>query len=183
MALFLYDDYENCVSRGAGRVQRGRIAAGQRRRDARAVQELRRRVRDRRAGAGVVRRAADRELDRREHPPQLRPADGEPPADRRRSGSARRPSSARVAGRRTPDDQARLFTSPGPGAVRAVPADVVRRGDHRDVRHGGERQDGVGREAHRHRGDRVGPRRATFSACRRSPPPFRTSATTSRGSS
>ena len=34
-------------------------------------------------GPAAVRRAADRELDRREHSPQLRPADGEPPADRR----------------------------------------------------------------------------------------------------
>ena len=112
-----------------------------------------------RAGAGAVRRAADRELDWRQHPPQLRPADGEPPADRRRGGSAGRPSPAGAAGRVDGRHQARLFASAGAGAVRALSADADRRRDHRDLRHGGQREDGGRRQADRHGGDRVGARR------------------------
>ena len=44
---------------------------------------------------------------------------------------------------------ARLLASAGAGAVRAVPADADRRRDHRDLRHGRQREDGGRRQARR----------------------------------
>ena len=85
---------------------------GQRGRDARAVQELRGCVRRRRAGTGVMRRAADRELDRRQHSPQLRPADRKPPADRRRGRSAGRASPAGAAGRDARRRSSAIYSHP-----------------------------------------------------------------------
>ena len=92
-------------------------------------------------GDGRLRRAADRELDRRQHPPQLRPAARARPADRRRGRGAGRPPPAGAAGRDAGAGAADLLASAGAGAVRSVSADADGRRDHRDLRHGRQRQD------------------------------------------
>ena len=76
-----------------------------------------------------------------------------------RGRSAGRASSAGASGRGADGDQARLLASAGAGAVRTVSADAVRGRDHRDLRHGRQREDGGRRQADRHGGDRVGARR------------------------
>ncbi len=125
---------------------------------------------------------ADRELDRRQHPSQLRPAGRARPADRRRGRAAGRPPSAGAAGRHDGAAAPRLLAPAGAGPVRAVSAHAERRRDHRDLRHRRQRQDGRRRAASRtpRRSPRRGPARC--SGWRRWPRRFRTSTTTSRGS-
>ena len=67
-----------------GGLQRGGGATIRPGRHAAALSELRRRVPRRRGRHGRLRRPADRELDRRHHPPQLRPPARTRPPDRRR---------------------------------------------------------------------------------------------------
>ena len=113
----------DCLSRRARRLQRGGRPAGRSRRaaDARAGASTRCSTPSQ-AGQRGLRRPADRELDRRQHPPQLRPAARAHAADRRRGRAAGHPPPAGAAGRDARRPAARLLASAGAGAVRAVPA-------------------------------------------------------------
>ena len=124
-----------------------------------AVPDLRGGVRVGRERAGRLRHRADRELDRRQHPSQLRPAGDAPAADRRGGRAAGRSSAARASGRDARAAAARLFASAGAGAVRAVSSHADRRRDRRHLRHGRQREDGGRRAARGRRRNRVGPRR------------------------
>ena len=89
----------------------------------------------------VTRRPPDRELDRRQHPSQLRPAGRARPADRRRSRAAGGPPPARAARARARRRAAHLFAPAGAGPVRAVPPDADGRRVDRHLRHRRQRQD------------------------------------------
>ena len=75
-------------------------------------------------GQGGARHRADRELDRRVDPPQLRPARRSRAVDRRRGAGAGGPQPAGAAGRPTRGRAARAVASAGAGPVRRIPADA-----------------------------------------------------------
>ena len=176
---------KNRVSRRAGRLQRGRGAAD--RRPTRSCVPCRRASRRcstrSTAGPADLRRRADRELDRRQHPPQLRPAARARAADRRRGRAAGRPPSAGAAGHDARRPAPRLLAPAGAGAVRAVPAhaDAASRSSPPTTRPAARRWSPTQRLDGR-RGDRLGARRRGVRPRRRSRRRSRTSTTTSRAS-
>ena len=107
------------LQRGGGATIRpGRLAA--------ALSQLRGRLSRRRERHGRLRRPADRELDRRHHPPQLRPPARTRPPDRRRPRTPGGPQPDRPAGHVDRPDQDHLLAPAGAGPVRQVPAQPAR---------------------------------------------------------
>ena len=123
------------------------------------ARSVRGRVRRVGVGADLARHPADRELDRRQHPPQLRPAARARPADRRRDRAAGRPQPAGAArGRRSTTSGAstriRRRSRSASGSCDAAGVEIVATYDT-----AGSAKLIAEQATDRRRGDRVGARR------------------------
>ena len=127
------------------------------RRDA-AVRELRGCLRRCRQRQDDARDSADRELDRRKHPSQLRPVARARAAGGRRGAAAGFAQSARVSRNEAGGHQEGVLASPGTRAVRGLSVEPEGRRDRGDVRHGRQREDDSRQAAEGRRRHRVGAR-------------------------